>query len=342
MRKKIKGILIPLLNNFFVKWALIPMLLLFLWPVLSYFFIPHASLTTITQEIPDAKINDNKDTKLFKNEKITGEFTADYDNLGIIDFHMGLYINNLENTDTLLFKIKERGSSSWYFEAKHDSGFFHMQTFSPFGFPLIADSKGKTYIFEVTSIAGNPSNAITVFDKSPAFIARYDYPNSELINDHNLRYLIFKNFKRIFLSYDFLSSSIVFILPLVFYLSYSIYKSSSNVIGKKFKIRIFENKQSFPILLIFIMLFDIFFITKEIYGLSLGIIVFWIFTTTKLSISSKFSFITSGFILVIASICATSSMFRALDKASVWLFFLFVFASAQLLLEVNSSKSIKN
>lgn len=103
-----------------------------------------------------------------KNPEITFSLQAKENNFGIVvtnlkwlkENHKGLE----DSSQQLVFKIKEKGATSWY----TTSGYFLMHNTKDinesshiFGFPTIADSKGKWYVIEISFLRpDSPENVI--------------------------------------------------------------------------------------------------------------------------------------------------------------------------------------
>lgn len=121
---------------------------------------------------------DLENKKLLKGERITGEFKAKNNNLGIILALFNTY--NKINDDYLQFKIKEVGSSDWYYSNKYKVDQFQNNQYFPFGFPEINDSKGKTYQIEIESLSGVDGNSVQAVINKP-FLSEYSFPKVYLL-----------------------------------------------------------------------------------------------------------------------------------------------------------------
>ena len=118
-------------------------------------------------------------------EKINGHFLANYNYLGTVS--VGIFDFYRENTDKIIFRLREVGKTQWYYEGKHDTTLMRGNIIWPFGFPPIADSKGKQYEFEIESTQGKIGNAIALLPIAllpiePSFFTKYQYGFSIFIN----------------------------------------------------------------------------------------------------------------------------------------------------------------
>ena len=123
LNKKLFKIFDSLIQNRTIKWVIIPCILLLLWFSLSLIYSTYKSFTVLQYNHNRDKNNNFPIGKIFKNQKIIGEFTGEENNLGIVSVRLGISIHNLENADRLVFHIREKGKNSWYYETIYDSGF---------------------------------------------------------------------------------------------------------------------------------------------------------------------------------------------------------------------------
>ena len=188
-----------------LKLLAIPFLLAiihFAFLTYPYFFSkvsPYSSLgfLSLVEEKPINLVSVNQkrqtdqfDNHLFKNEKITGEFVADHNNLGIV---MLRFVRFGGAVDTVTFRIKPAGEKKWHYENKYAAKQFQPDEYFTFGFPTLQDSKNKKYVFELESMNGKYDNSIGVSpDKSTAFV--YSYTKSDLKDLNVLSAFLLKKF----------------------------------------------------------------------------------------------------------------------------------------------------
>ena len=163
-------------------------------------------ITTLVQRVSFS--SEQNFSKILSKDKRTFSFKAENNNLGII----AVLINNYDqvNSDQLTFRIREKTSDNWYFQEKYTTSKMNASYFYTFGFPLIAESKGKEYLVEIESIAGVPNNSISLHSDSRFFMAKYSYPKSYLF-DHSDEIVPF-TIKRIEGYREYLSKADVFAL----------------------------------------------------------------------------------------------------------------------------------
>jgi len=155
-----------------------------------------------------------------KAETFKGEFVAQDNNLGIVAVRFETYIRPpYQYEDQLLFKLREKGAKSWYYQNIYRSGLVYDVPFFPFGFPQISNSKGKAYQFEITTLNTNAINKLSISNRKPILQSKYKYIGKELLHNKSefIRFLIIK-FSNAFKTPDVLFSSFIYLLPLLFYL----------------------------------------------------------------------------------------------------------------------------
>ncbi len=115
--------------------------------------------------------------KMFAGEKIKGEFTATENYLGTIVLPVQANDPN-ENTYTasIIFRIKEKGAQSWYHVNNYSKPPFVGDKYFPFGFPVINDSKNKTYDFEIELVRKTFKGYLNIKNIQPKLISKYNFP----------------------------------------------------------------------------------------------------------------------------------------------------------------------
>lgn len=104
-------------------------------------------------------------------------------NLGLITVRVNHTAAQTEtkNPQLLLFSIKEKDAKSWYGISSYKAYQFDNNPVFPFGFPRIAQSKGKTYLVELA--LGDRSSADYFSIDSHSFESVYEANKIQLIKD---------------------------------------------------------------------------------------------------------------------------------------------------------------
>jgi len=217
---------------------------------LAYFYyIEKNSLSILKHNYSKQSFNVFPITEIIAGEKISGEFRAKEDNLGIIEVRFNTY--NRISTDSTIFRLKEKGGNEWYYEQVYEAKQFGGYSHFPFGFSIIPNSKDKDYYFELESLHGNSKNSIGISTEEPLIIVKHKFNADQLFSDkQSLIMFIIKKSKNIILGLDAFKilTSIYILLVLLFNLlkffsrlETSKIKRSIKTISKKEKKKIFKS-----------------------------------------------------------------------------------------------------
>jgi hypothetical protein len=99
--------------------------------------------------------------RILKGDIYRQTFVSQSDDLGIVAVRFSN--NNRINDDYLIFRIKEENQPEWYYENKYKVDQFQDGQFFTFGFPVITNAYGKTFVFEIESIEGTEENSASVY-----------------------------------------------------------------------------------------------------------------------------------------------------------------------------------
>ena len=109
-----------------VKHTLSIILLFFLWLFLTFWYIIIFDQSVLVISYGHGKDSFAKFTnhKILRGELVSGQFVAIDDNLGIVAlrFQSSQRVP-YEQEDSLLFRLKEKGTSQWYYENTYRSTF---------------------------------------------------------------------------------------------------------------------------------------------------------------------------------------------------------------------------
>lgn len=139
--------------------------------------------TSPTVIVSEQKFKNNTNHKIVAGDKISEEFTAKNNQLGIIAIKFNTD-NPVEN-EYLLFKIKETSSDQWHYVSKYRVDQFKLSQYFPFGFPQISDSKNKQYLFELEFLGEDKTKSLEVLMKNSPFLIKYSYPYQYLLQNKN-------------------------------------------------------------------------------------------------------------------------------------------------------------
>jgi len=318
-----------------VKWVFLPFCLLILWLILSLTYSSYRSFTVLQYAHYENKTNIFFDKHLFIGNKLSGDFYANDNHLGIIAIRMGEIPKvQFESEDILLFRIKEKGTDHWLYTNFFRSGGMSSNDYYPFGFNEIDKSKDKEYIFELISERGNTKNAIHTKHSNPIYITKYKFSKKEIAGNPALFIYFMRNKIVTFITnYDLLLSSFVFFLPFLFYIIWILVPNNSiKWISKKYQKQI-NNKKIQEIIAYIFILYDVIFFEYINIGFMLGLLALWIgvIIVNKQKSDKSFKFALALFLISLLSIYFHLGV--SYDKASDFAYFLLVIGVVQNVIE---------
>lgn len=201
-----------------ISRVLIPLSLFGLW----FFLIMYQAysiekvFTILTSSFNRSSLTQIPQGEVVAGQVIQGKFIAKENYLGIVGFRFWNFYRL--NDDYLIFRIKEVGQQSWYYQNQYRADQFQPNQYFTFGFPVINESLGKEYQFEIESTKGKSENAIGISNQDPVFIAKYKYPR-ELVSSTTSNFVrfIIKKFTNLMQNSYFTASSYIFLLPFLLY-----------------------------------------------------------------------------------------------------------------------------
>lgn len=332
-----------------VRFFLIPFLLLIVWGVLTlWYVILQDESFTVAPSFHNAKnFTVLTNSKLLKHDKVAGEFTAQDNNLGIISIRFQTFIRvPYSDEDTLEFRLKEHGAKNWYYQNSYQSGLIYDVPLFPFGFPKIPDSKGRKYDFEIESLKGNDKNAVAISTREPVLISKYQTPKTYLLqNKSRLLFFTFKKFLIGFYSPYVDYSSFVFLLPFIFYILLL------SPVGNGILLRLRETKliavllqnvdkfkknASYPfvVFMIGLVLVDVFYFQLVSSFLYIVLIIIWLFVAIILRQKSRVTFNVGLFLLCFGPFLLYLQREILAEQMVAWAFMFFVIGVVQSLIEL--------
>jgi hypothetical protein len=311
-----------IMSHRIIAWVVFPCVLVLAWAILTLVTIINydKSFLVLSQNLSQSSFTNIPNGALLKNEKITGSFVAKENNLGIVSirFKQELRIP-YKDEDTLIFRIKEKGANTWYYSGKFMSGLTFDVPFLPFGFPVINNSRGKTYDFELESLSGNTQNGVVVSDNLPNLVAKYQFSKSELTGDKKAL-IIFggKKFTEAIQNLDVLLAAVIYLMPLLLYFvvlsmrlksTYGLYAS---------------------LLLLMIIIYDIFRLQTSNDLLYVIAMIVWIITLKLQRKTAVYTFLVAiGFIVITPFFYSIGDVTSGL-KATSWGYAFFTCGALQL------------
>ncbi len=159
-------------------------------------------------------------SRLLAGNSVKNTFIAEYDNLGTLAFRFDNH--HRLNSDWVWFRFKEVGEPDWYYEEKYNTDQFNPDYYFTIGFPVIRNSSGKNYEFELESISGTAENSISLHQDYSFYLAKYSFPKSFLLENRELIIPFIKNKLSSFLNYlapsDIIKITLTSALPCIIWM----------------------------------------------------------------------------------------------------------------------------
>ena len=207
----------------FLIRLLIPIILFSLWIILtiSYIFSLDTAFSVISYVEPNNTFKNITYNRLLKNDSLDGSFVASENNLGIVQIKFQTFFRPAyADEDKILFELRQSRSATWYYKGVYRGGLIYGSPYFPFGFPVITNSKGKSYEFRIVSLRGTESNSVALAQGGTIISTKYKYTRSELLQSKSFFVsFILRKIYNAFDSTEVIFSSIVYALPLIVYLS---------------------------------------------------------------------------------------------------------------------------
>jgi ethanolamine utilization protein EutA (predicted chaperonin) len=125
------------------------------------------------------------------------EFTARENNMGIISIYLKYAHRDKIGTDNpktkLIINMKEKGTENWYSTSSYVPAEIGDTKIHPFGFPLIPDAKGKTYILNLYLQDKNENIDIIVKNQGDVIKTVHQINKSELFKNPQEMIALLKN-----------------------------------------------------------------------------------------------------------------------------------------------------
>lgn len=306
---------------------LFPFLFLILGIVASFLF-NGISFSTVSHVESKSTIIKNPLRIFVKGDKVEGKFTAIEPHLGIIELRFDKYSGvNYTGDDRLMFRVKEDGSNNWYYQNVYPLDEFEKSFTLTFGFPIIDDSLGKQYDFEIESLDGNGINSVQISQREPVVQSVYQFPKNEILSPHFLTHFLY--IKTVFSlnNLDFIFSSVLYFIPFLFYLLWLLVRNRINVV-----------KRFLAYLSVLFIFLDCFLIPGNHTGIILFFIGVWIFVVIIYKLESSVTYLFALLFYVIVMFLILFKISLGQEKLQVYIYGFFVLGIVQSLYEFRFKK----
>lgn len=334
-----------------VKFGIIPLFLLGVWSALTLFYIVVLDESFLVVSYSHSKKDFSSFTlsKLYAGDKISGSFTGRASNMGILGIRIKSYSRvPYREEDKLVFRIKEKGSDEWFYENIYRSGLMYEFSLFPFGFPVISDSKGRIYQFELESLEGNKENAVSLQNREPIFVSKYQESKEYLTqNPIKIPFFVLKKAGNYITNIDVQFSAFVYLLPLIFYLliiSKLGTKLFRLIVGIYAPFQKYEEKADYYVfsgITSAVIVLDILYlqVPNGVIYLVVGIIMYII--SRLYGVKSKNALAVSIVLLLLSVPLYYLDYFHVAERSASWAYIFLVLSTIQMLGERNKKIDIK-
>ncbi|KKT42807.1 MAG: hypothetical protein UW64_C0003G0053 [Microgenomates group bacterium GW2011_GWC1_44_37] len=316
-------------DNWFVKQKISQLFIRYIFPLILFTIGTYSMLiylkagefgaTNLDVRTLDQMVA-SRSGELLKGDKVWGTFHSRYTNLGIVSLRF--YNQNRDSKDTLVFRLKEQGQDKWYYEAKYETDQFLPHKHFPFGFPVIPNSDGKDYEFQLESLRGATGSGIFLdYQTPPVFTAKSFFPKAELLSDRRLltRFSIDK-LSNIFGDSEIRLNIFVFFLPLLLYLVFLLTDGLSYQYPTLIAL-------SFPF-------YDVFWLTKSYDFLFLSLLFFWSLVVRRFRFESRIAAVFALSFLVLTPVMLIFGYQVYSEKTAVWAYLFLCITVVQRVYEI--------
>lgn len=309
-----------------IRWGVFPLILLCFWVGMSLFYFQSTfGITSLTSSYNIHNLTKYSTSELRKGDMIQGEFRAAYNHLGIVlvRFNTFYRISN----DFVIFRIKEKGQKNWFYENNYKVDQFQPNKLFTFGFPVIPDSGGNTYVFEIESVQGEKNDAVAISTIEPVFVAKYQYPRSEITGTpgKTISFGIAKTINSL-TNPDFIVTTFAYLLPLFLYLFYNIFIAKFSLDRY---ILVF-----IPLVVLFV---ESFFTNNTNDILVLTLTVLMAFTIYISKLESRITFTFALLFLICTPVMFAVGQDKIAENFAMWAYMLLVIGAFQAVWELKST-----
>jgi hypothetical protein len=333
-----------LINKKRYRWVIFPLLLFFFWLAATgwYVYAYDESFLVLSYNNNKQSFTDFNEDSILKGQKRSGMFQAQDDRLGILAVRF--YSKNrvpYNAEDTIVFRIKEKNSESWYYQNKYRSGFMYELPFFPFGFPVINNSKDKTYYFEIESLNGNEKNAVSLSNREPVIASKYQYTKRELVSDkQKLLHFLTKKVISASQTSDVVFSSFIFFMPFLMYMFFLVTADTGITysVARALRAEGYLKKDKLTLFLCLFLLIvtnDIFIFQLQNGFIYLVLMVLWIIILVLFKKGSSSCFYVGILFLVLCGLLLLLNQPKRAEVAGTWVFLFLTVGTITALFESN-------
>lgn len=310
----------------FTLWLVIPLLFL-LWRVVGLGNYVSETSGLLTIQLSHKARFDQRvvNSQIIKGIKLRGKLESFQNGLGTV--LLRFYNFDRINSDELKFRIREEGDKNWYYESQVNVDQFLPDEYFTFGFPVIENSKGKIYEFEIESVRGTPGDAVAISRFLPQIASRYQFKKDEIKGNFGLiGYIVAVKFLNMLVDNQFLKKLLVSGVSLGLY--YMVLLDFSKLVflgGYVETLRRIMIKSRFWFILAVscLTLVDILLVKESNDWLFAGLSIFWLFSVLVFQLHKEFLFYLAILTSLLYPVAFVFGQDRIADKLAIW-WYLFI------------------
>lgn len=321
------------MKNKFIAYIFIPLFLLGIWFAMSFSYVFHSdysfSVLSHNHSVDELNLSSSENRN-----KISGEFIADKNYLGAIllpfDKKKTTYAKHV------LFKIKEKDAASWLHESKQSTTDFYHLAYFPLGFPVVEQSQGKTYTFELEITNPTKNSSLGLVENDIAMLSKYQFPKAALVKSipmliyflqSKVLYLVQNSYYAVF--------SAMYLLPFVLYIAFLFVQDKFKVL-KAIKYDHLAEKYSHPVLIasVISIFLDIVANPNRVELVIFPLIILYLFALKLCKLSSSISFIFILMLLFMTLLAFVTNLYVVAEKTAMWIFILLIISAFHTTIEI--------
>jgi hypothetical protein len=309
-----------------IAWFIILASLIAFWIIVPVVTNTESALSVIASSYDKSIFSPFLKSEIHKGKKINGVFESRENNLGILAIRFNTFIRI--NKDSLIFRIKEKNAKDWYYTGKYKVDQFQPNDFFTFGFPIIANSQNKSYIFQLESIKGERNDAVALSEIEPVALAKYQFTKAELLqNKAFLPVFIYKKIYYSFTDFNFFVSSLPFLLPLLF-----------SMLSMKSILKLSKDRKNLFLQIFTLTLFIYLFLSPlMVVNSNLIFLAFWIFLLLFIRLESSVSFLYALIFLCLTPILLLFKKDMIAENFAIWTYYFLVVGTIQSIYELKKN-----
>ncbi len=208
----------------------------------------------------------------------------------------------------------------------------------PLDFPRISDSKGKEYVFELTSTKGRKGDAVAISSIDPQLLTKYQFTKQELTSNKKLLIIHIAKFLPSAISnQDFFISSLIYMLPFLLYvLWYFPVRIILSHLAQRHRAFIYVNKLVAPVIVVCLVFVTVLYVRQLSSIVALIILLSaWVLLLKRNRLGSDTTFSLAIVFLLLCPVYLIFGNRDVAERCTDWVFFYLIVGGIQSIWESN-------